>query len=288
MDIEDLETFVEVAISGGVSPAARRLGVAKSIVSRRLAKLEADLGIQLLARTTRGASLTEAGATFRDYAARICTEMDAARETILPSGQLRGRLRIATPLSLGPTLFVPVIAELAKKNPLLQVQTSYSERHVDIVGEGFDCAIRIGNLQDSSLSARRIGSLRGKLVASPDYIKQFGSPATPDELLSHEALMQGNESWQFLDGEQVIPTHPQGRFKAANGAALAVAAVAGLGIAYLPDVLADQHISSGALVEVMTRYSPMTVGMYVVRPSGAQPPRKVRVLTEMLIERFGA
>src|SRR5216684_8914882 len=133
MDLEDLQTFVEVADAGGVSPAARRLGVAKSIVSRRLLRLEEELGVQLLARTTRGAALTEAGATFREHAARVCAEIDLARETILPAGDLRGRLRIAAPLSFGPTHSAPVFAELARRHPLLHVHASYSDRFVDLV-----------------------------------------------------------------------------------------------------------------------------------------------------------
>src|SRR5689334_9055073 len=128
MDIEDLQTFVEVANSGGVSPAARRLGVAKSIVGRRLLRLEEELGVQLLARTTRGAALTEAGSTFREHAARVCAEIDVARETILPAGDLRGLLRIAAPLSFGPTHLAPVLAELARRHPRLHVHTCYSDR----------------------------------------------------------------------------------------------------------------------------------------------------------------
>ena len=138
MDLEDVRTFVDVADAGGVSSAARRLGVSKSIVSRRLFRLEADLGIQLLARTTRGAVLTEAGVTFREHAMRVCAEIDVARETILPAGELRGRLRIAAPLTFGPTHLAHVLAQLARRHPLLHVHTSYSDRFVDIAGEGFD------------------------------------------------------------------------------------------------------------------------------------------------------
>src|ERR1700730_4160832 len=180
MDIEDLRTFVEVADAGGVSPAARRLGVSKSIVSRRLFRLEAELGVQLLARTTRGAALTEAGVTFREHAARVCAEIDVARETILPAGDLRGRLRVAAPLSFGPTHLAPVLAELARRHPLLHVHACYGDRFVDRVGEGFDCAVRVGYLQDSNLIARRVGPIYGKLVASPDYISEHGVPQTPD------------------------------------------------------------------------------------------------------------
>ena len=287
LDIEDLQTFVEVADAGGVSPAARRLGVSKSIVSRRLFRLEADLGVQLLARTTRGASLTEAGVTFREHAARVCAEIDVARETILPAGDLRGRLRIAAPLSFGPTHLAPVLAELARRHPLLHVHAYYSDHFVDIVAEGFDCAVRVGNLGDSNLIARRIGPIHGKLVASPDYIKEHGAPQTPDDIQMHQALLQGTETWRFIDGDKTIAVHPQGRFKADNGVALAAAAVAGLGLAALPDFLTENYLASGALVSVMPGYPSPEGGIFVVRPPGAHPARKVRVLTELLIEHFG-
>src|SRR6202047_3871846 len=251
MDLEDLRTFVDVADAGGVSSAARRLGVSKSIVSRRLFRLEAEPGVQLLARTTRGAALTEAGVTFREHAARVCAEIDIALETIMPAGELRGRLRIAPPLSLGPTHLAPVFAEMARRHPLLHVQASYSDRFVDIIVVGFDCAIRVCYVNDSNLIARRVGPVTGKLVASPDYIREHGSPETPDDLLTPQALMQGTETWQFVDGDKTISIHPQGRFKADNGTALAAAAVAGLGIASLPDFLTDNYISAGTLVAVM-------------------------------------
>jgi len=287
LDLEDLQTFVEIADAGGVSPAARRLGLSKSIVSRRLFRLESELGTQLLARTTRGASLTEAGVTFREHAARVCAELDIARETILPAGDLRERLRIAAPLSFGPTHLAPVLAELAKRHPLLQVHTSYSDRFVDIVSEGFDAAVRVGYLADSILIARRVGPIYGKLVASPNYIRANGAPETPDELLTHEALMQGTETWRFIDGDKTIGVNSRGRFKADNGTALAAAAVAGLGVAYLPDFLTDHYVATGALVPVMTRFPVPEGGIFVVRPPGAHPARKVRVLTELLIEHFG-
>lgn len=286
MDIEDLRTFVEVADAGGVSPAARRLGVAKSIVSRRLARLEAELGVQLLARTTRGAALTDAGATFREHAARACAEMDTAREAILPDGDLRGRLRIAAPLTFGPTHFAPVFAELARRHPQLHVHAAYSDRFVDMVAEGFDCAVRVGYLQDSNLVARCVGPLYGRLVASPGYVDVHGSPDAPAELTAHEALMQGTEPWQFLDGGRVVTVHPRGRFKADNGTALLAAALSGLGIAWLPDGITQPHLDSGALVAVMPRFPPPPAGIYVIRPPGQHPSLKVRALTELLLECF--
>ncbi|KRE11914.1 LysR family transcriptional regulator [Bosea sp. Root381] len=286
MELEDLQTFVEVADAGGVSPAARRLGVSKSIVSRRLVRLEAALGVQLLARTTRGAALTEAGALFRDYAARASAEIDAARETILPAGELRGRLRIAAPLSFGPKHFAPVLAEMARRHPQLHIHTCYSDRFVDLVTEGYDCAIRVGYIQDSTLIARRVGPIYGRLVASPEYIRMHGSPETPEELGAHQALMQGTEAWQFMDGDKLVTVRPQGRFKADNALALVAAALAGLGIGFLPDGVTEEYVASGALVPVMTRHPPPPAGVYLIRPPGQHPARKIRVLTEMLIACF--
>lgn len=286
VDIEELQTFVEVAEAGGISPAARRLGVSKSIVSRRLFRLEAELGIQLLARTTRGSALTEAGITFRDYAARACAEIDVARETILPAGDLRGRLRVSAPLSFGASHFAPVIAEMARRHPYLHIHTYYSDHVVDLIAAGYDCAIRLGYLEDSSLIARRVGTIYGTVVASPDYIKAHGAPETPDELLDHQTLLQGTEAWQFMDGNKIITVRSQGRFKADNGIALVAAAVAGLGVGMLPSGLIKDYVVSGALVPVMTRYPVRPGGAYVIRPPGHHPARKVRVLTELLIEYF--
>ncbi len=284
MNIDDLQTFVEVADAGGVSPAAVHLGVSKSIVSRRLFRLEAELGAQLVARSTRGATLTEAGATFRDFAARVCTEIDTARETIVPTGELRGRLRVAAPLTFGPTHFAPMVAEMARRHPRLHLQTTYTDRFVDLIAEGYDCAIWVGHLPDSNLIARRVASMNGKLVASPDYVKAHGSPESPDELLAHAALMQGTETWRLTDGDRIISVRPQGRFKADNGSALVAAATAGLGIAYLPDWLTNARVASGALVPVMTRHPPPPAGAFVVRPPGLHPSRNIRVFTELLIE----
>lgn len=286
MDIEDLETFVAVADAGGVSAAARRLGVSKSIVSRRLHRLEAELGVQLLARTTRGAALTEAGATFRDHAAKIGAELDVAKETIVPNGELRGRVRVAVPLTFGPTHFAPVLAEMAHRHPQLQIHAAYSDRFVDLISEGFDCAIRVGYLKDANLMAKRVGPIFGKFVASPKYVERNGSPETPEDLLIHDALMQGTESWQLMDGDKNVSVNPQGRFKADNGVALVAAAIAGLGIGYLPDCVTFEHLKAGRLVEVMKNHPPPPAAVYVIRPPGQYPERKVRVLTDMLIESF--
>jgi DNA-binding transcriptional LysR family regulator len=282
-----VRTFLEVADAGGVSAAARRLGVSKSIVSRRLARLEQELRVQLLSRTTRGAALTEAGATFREHAARIAAELDSAQEAISPADDLRGLLRIAAPVSFGPMHLAPVFAELARRHPMLHVHVSYSDRFVDLVGEGFDAAVRMGFLPDSSMVARRICAIRGKFVASPSYIAARGAPQMPDDLSRHEALMHRTETWRLMDHGKAIRLQPRGRFKADNGEALLAAVLAGLGVAVLPDLMIEPHISCGALAPVLTDYPMPEAGLYVLRPPGDFSPRKVKVLIDILLEYFG-
>lgn len=285
--LEDLETFVAVADAGGMTPAARRLGLSKSIVSRRLLRLEQTLGVQLLTRTTRGAAPTEAGSTFREHAARALAELDAARDALSPDGDLRGLLRIAAPLSYGPTHLAPVLAELACRYPRLQMHVSYSDQIVDLIGDGYDAAVRIGALPDSSLVARRIAPVRAYVVASPTYIERRGAPRSLDELLEHEAVLYGALTWRLTDRGKPVTVRPRGRFRADNGMAVTAAALAGVGMALLPDFLADPHLATGALVEVLPQHVPPDVAIYVVRPPGARPPRKVAVLTELIVERLG-
>jgi DNA-binding transcriptional LysR family regulator len=200
--------------------------------------------------------------------------------------ELRGLLRIAAPLTFGPTHFAPLLSEMGRRHPDLQIHTTYADRYVDLLAEGFDCAIRIGNLPDSNLVARRVATIHGKLVASPRYIETHGSPKTPEEIVGYQALMQSTETWQFMDGDTVVSIQPQGRFKADNGTALAIAAAAGLGIAWLPDCILYDYFAANALVAIMTDYPPQSAGAYVVRPPGQFPSRNVRALTELLIELF--
>jgi DNA-binding transcriptional LysR family regulator len=287
VEIEDIQAFVEVANAGGLSPAAKRLGVSKSIVSRRIARLEKSLRTRLLSRTTRGASLTEAGASFREHAAKITAEADAARDALAPDGKVRGRLRVAMPLSFGPSQFAPVLAELAGRYPELEIHAAYSDSRVDLITEGFDAAIRLGNLADSNLVARLIAAFAGRVVASPAYLQKHGMPRTPDELAGHLAVGRNNDAWRLKSGDETFTVHPKIVFTADNGAALVPAVLAGLGVAMLPDFLIADHIGSGALVALLPEYPMPEAGIYVVRPPGGSPPCKVRVLIDIMVEKFG-
>jgi DNA-binding transcriptional LysR family regulator len=285
-DYEDLQSFVSVADAGGITPAARRLGLAKSAVSRRLLRLEGQLGVQLLARTTRGAALTDAGMTFRDHAARVVAELDLAREAVSPDGALRGTLRVAAPLSFGPVQLAPVFAMLAIEHPRLNVHATYSDGVVDIVSEGYDAAVRIGHLADSSLVARRLGHVRAHFVASPDYVARKGRPASLNELYAHEALTLRSDPWPVTLRGKSLRVNPKSRFRSDNGMALVSAALAGVGISLLPDFLVDEHIADGRLVTFLADHTPPPTPIHVVRPPGPWAPRKVDVLVEKLVDRF--
>jgi DNA-binding transcriptional LysR family regulator len=186
-------------------------------------------------------------------------------------------------VTFGPTHFAPVIAELARQNPDLQVRACYTDRVVDLIAEGFDCAIRIGHLAASNLRARKVGCTPAVFVAAPEYISHHGSPETPEEFNAHDIVMQGTESWMALDGDRLITLKPKGRFKSDNAIALVAAALAGIGIAGIPRELIIDHLKSGALIPVMTRYPPPPLGIYIVRPPGHHPARKVRTLTELVV-----
>ena len=269
--LEDVLAFVRVVETGGFSRAAERLGLSKSIISRRVARLEADLGIRLINRTTRGISPTEAGLEFKTRCTEILNQLDAAREAVAcREKDIAGTLRLAVPLSFGIARLAPAIAAFTAKHPRLAVDLSVSDRFVDLVAEGFDAAIRIGILPDTSLIGRRLGSVQALLVASPAYLEKHGTPEKPQALARHECLIYSagaRETWQFRSGRKWLSLRPQGRFRADNGEVLRQAALAGLGIAALRDFLVERsfgerHIgaASRSLSDAGSRHSSLAPG----------------------------
>jgi DNA-binding transcriptional LysR family regulator len=290
-ELEDLKSFVEVVESGGFSRAAVRLGVSKSIVSRRIARLEAELGTRLLNRTTRGLSATEAGLEFKARSERILAELDEAREAVARQGSgAVGRLRVSVPLSFGIRHVAPVLADLARHHPGLELDVSYTDRRVDLVAEGFDAALRIGTLPDSTLVARRLAPVRAALAASPDYLARHGTPRVPADLARHECLIYTGSSvaeLQFRSGKRTVSIRPHGRLRSDSGEAILQWAIAGLGVADLPTFLLADAFESGALKPLLLDYEQPEAGIYALRPPGAHVPGKVRVLVDALVERFG-
>ncbi|HEU0223768.1 MAG TPA: LysR family transcriptional regulator [Paracoccaceae bacterium] len=291
MELEDLRSFVEVVESGGFNRAARRLGVSKSIVSRRITRLEAALGTRLVSRTTRGISPTEAGLEFKARSERILADLEEAHEAVAQrAAGVVGCLRLSAPLSFGLRHVAPVLAEMARRHPRLELDVSYSDRHVDLIGERFDAAIRIGMLRDSSLVARRIAPVRSVLVASPDYLARHGRPSVPADLAQHECLIYTGRSeadWQFRAGNRTISIRPEGRLRSDSGDALLQWAIGGLGIAEIPSFLLADAIESGRLAPVLLDHPMPEGGIHVVRPPGPRVPGKVRLLIDTLVEHFG-
>ena len=290
-ELEELRTFVEVIESGGLNRAAARLGVSKSIISRRITRLETDLGTRLLSRSTRGIIPTEAGIEFKARCDRILAELDEARDAVAQQGRsVRGRLRLSAPLAFGVRHLVPVLADLASAHPDLEIDVSYTDRVVDLIGERFDAAVRIGSLRDSSLVVRRIAPVHAVLVASPGYLARHGRPRTPQDLVGHECLIYTGSlvpEWQFLSGKRRIAIRPEGRLRSDSGEAILQWAIAGNGIADSPSFLVSDAIEGGALEPLLLSYPRPEYGIHVVRPPGSHVPGKVRVLIDTLVERFG-
>lgn len=290
-ELDDIRAIVEVINSGGYARAARRLDIAKSIISRRIARLEADLGTRLLNRTTRGVTPTEAGLEFKMRGEFILSELAEARDSVTSQqGQIVGRLRLSLPLSFGLRYIAPVLAEWSTTNPRLEIDAAYNDRLVDLLGERWDAAIRIGILKDSALVSRKITSVRFVAVASPRYITRYKEPLTPKDLLNHNCLIYSGpherSPWNFYAGRRRIPVIPAGRFRADSGEALLQAAEAGLGVTVLPTFLVAGSIKAGRLLPVLKGYSLPDKGLFVVRPPGVYVPAKVRGLIDIMVERF--
>ncbi len=290
--LEEMQNFVRVVEAGSISKAAGQLGVAKSGVSRRLAELESRLGVRLLNRTTRRSSLTEAGRSFYEGAVKLLGDFAELNTTAADTdASLDGTLRLAVPLSFGLCHLSPAIDEFIKAHPDLTVIIDFSDRHIDLVEQGVDLAIRISELRDSGLQARRICPVRIVLCASPEYLEQRGAPEIPDDLRVHRILQYdvGGGSMIRLEDEQgrehAVPTRPH--IVANNGDFLRDMAMAGHGITLTPSFIAWQALASGDLVPVLPGYRPRQLSAYVVYPQTRYLSRRARMFIDFLVERFG-
>ncbi|WP_449255504.1 LysR family transcriptional regulator [Bosea sp. (in: a-proteobacteria)] len=291
-ELDDIRSFVAVAETGGFGRAAQVLGLSKSIVSRRVSKLEEELGARLLSRTTRGVSPTEAGIVFKARSERILEALEEAREEVAQqAGGVTGRLRLAMPLTFGNRHVAPLLRELALEHPRLELDVHASDRFVDLIGERFDAAIRIGTLKDSSLIARRIAPVYASVLGSPAYLARKGRPRTPQDLAQHDCLLytgSAEQEWTFRAGRRWVSVRPTARLRSDSGETLLEWAVAGLGLAVLPNFLASDAIRAGQVEHVLLDHPMPARGLFVVRPPGAFVPGKVRVLIDLLVARFGA
>jgi len=292
VDLLDVLAFVRVVETGAFARAAERMGIAKSILSRRVARLEEQLGARLLTRSAQGAVPTNIGQAYFERAANIIAELEAAQEIVAEAvTQVAGPVRLSAPLSFGTQYLAPVLSEFARLNPKVELDIAFEDRKVDLISGGYDLAIRIGQLANSSLMARRIAPVRAAVLASPDYLERRGRPLHPADLGEHDLLFYANsgtaQQWRFRVDEAWETVRGNSRLRADNGEMLREAACAGLGIVILPTFIAAPAIETRRL-EVLLRDFPLEEnGLYVVMPPGRASTARVRALVDHLVTAFG-
>lgn len=285
--------FVMVVETQGFSAASKALGISKSAISKRVSLLEEELGVKLLQRTTRKLSLTEAGEHYYHHA-RIALRaaQDADDAVAQLQGEPQGKLRISSPMSFGRLHLAPLIPELLKRYPKLQIDLVMEDRVVDLVAQGFDIAIRGGDLPDSSLIARKLAPLRSVLCCSPDYISRFGKPAALSDLEDHNCLAfshsQDVKEWCFIDDDEMQSINVSGNYRVNNSEALREALLQGVGIGRLPTFVAGPDLKDGRLVALFEDYPMPEQAIYAVFPDRQYMPAKVRVFIDFVIEYLGA
>lgn len=289
---EDLRTFVAVVQDRSFSGAARRLGVVKSAVSRRVQELERRLGVLLINRSTRNLSLTDTGRLFYEKATALLEGLEEA-EGLASHGAVEpsGNLRVLAPASFGPHL-LPLISNFLEQHRRLSIELSMSDAMVDLMAEGFDMAVRIGTLHDSNLHARTLAPVRRVACASPAYIARHGAPFQPSELIHHRGICYSNVDehrfWRFIDprtgAEHSVTSHS--KLKVNSGDALCQAVLAGAGITALPTFIIYKHVLAGDLVPVMLPFEKVPTKLQVVFPSRKLVPAKVKAFADCLALRF--
>lgn len=289
----DIEAFVAVVESGTFSAAGERLCIAKSVVSRRISQLEKRLGSQLLHRTTRRLSLTETGKDFYQRGVQVLADLDDAEQSISnQSKDLRGPIRLAAPLSFSMKHLSGPIASFLKEYRGIELVLDLNDRTVNLIEEGVDMAIRIAELEDSTMVARRLGTIRYMTCASEAYLKEHGRPEHPDDLQQHIGLQYSNMSykqqWQYRsDTGKAVYAQPHIRIRANNGDALAAYAVAGLGVVAGPTFVLSPYLKAGTLVPLLCEYQRPSVGIYALYPEGRLMPKRVRVFSDFLAQQLG-
>lgn len=288
-----IESFVKVAELKSFSEAAVRLNTSKSVVSRHITALEAQLGLRLFHRTTRSLALTEAGRGYFDRVSQILIDLEEADQSVSHLQVVpRGRLKVSAPMSFGFLHLAAVLPDFLAAYPELDVDVMMSDRFVDLVEDGFDVAVRIGALSDSSLIARKLAPIRRVICASPHYLEAHGIPKIPQDLRDHHCLCNSNQpsgrEWRFNMPEgKPLMVSVNGRMTMNNGDALRVAALNHLGLIDLPTFIVGRDLQAGTLVSVLEAYVPQSLALHAVYSHARHLSPKVRVFIDFLASRFG-
>jgi DNA-binding transcriptional LysR family regulator len=291
--IEDFQAFVAIVDKGSLTAAAKQLGRSLQSISRSLATLEGDLGVELIARTTRRSAATEAGLAFYRRVGAALSEIEAAKlETSNRRSEPVGLLRITSSTVFAPLYVVPAVCAFLESHPKVDIELDMSDGYVDLISQGFDLAIRIGELPDSSLKARRLADLRRVVFAAPDYFAKHGRPKVPGDLAGHQCLVRtsarDSDAWPFLVGGRLKAVKVAGRFRSSGALAVNEAAVQGLGIANAPLWQVRALVDRGVVELVLTRFEPPRVPVHAVWPATRLLPAKTQLFLNYLAARLKA
>jgi len=293
-DLEGLAIFAKVVELRSFAGAAEELGLSKATVSKAVTRLETRLGARLFNRTSRRLALTDAGQSLAEPASSVLAQAEAAESAALAqSSTPRGLVRLAAPMSFGLSDVAPVLPGFMAAYPEISVDLHLSDATVDLIGMGFDAALRIADLPDSSLVARRLRAVKRFLVAAPAYLDRRGRPTHPGQLAEHcclgYAYLPTPDTWRFVRGAgEEVSVRPAGALRANNADALMPALLAGLGLAVLPDFIAGAAIADGRLEVVMSDWSPPPIALHLVTPPGGPRPARVEALTSYLASALGS
>ncbi|WP_394653285.1 LysR family transcriptional regulator [uncultured Sphingomonas sp.] len=289
-DFEAWAIFACVVEHRSFSAAADAIGVSKATVSKAIARLEQSLGTTLFHRTSRRLALTDSGQALSERAARILAEAQGAEEAARDAASApKGRVRIAAPITFGIRFVADAVADLIASHPGIEIDLRLSDARVDIVAENFDIALRIADLPDSSLRARRLAPVRVRVVAAPGYLTERGTPQHPADLATHACFAYANAigTWHFRGpGGEEAAVRPAGPLVTDNGDAMLPALCAGIGIARLPDFIVDPEIAAGRLVEILPEWSSAGIALHLLTPPSPLRPARVEVVIDFLAERF--
>lgn len=290
--IDDLEAFLAVVEQGGLTAAARHLRRTLQSVSRSLAALEQGVGVELVRRTTRRSSPTEAGLAFYRRVKPAVAEIREARLEAADRGaEPSGLLRVGAPVLFAPAYVVPVVAEFMKRHPRVEVELVLSDRFADLAGDGIDLAVRIGDLPDSELKARRLGALRRVVFGAPDYFAKHGRPEHPDDLRRHQCIVRTIDRepgrWQFQVEGRPRTVQVAGAFRADTMPAIYAAVTHGLGLGFSPLWQIRDLVDQGRVELVLTEFEPPPVAIHAVWPATRLPLAKTRNFAEFLAARLG-
>ena len=291
--LKQIESFVAAAARGSLTAAAQAEGVAPAVIGRRIDALEERLGVKLLTRTTRRITLTHEGSAYLEDCQRVLADLASAEASVSAGGvKARGHLRVTAPAGFGRRHVAPLVPRFVALHPEVSLSLDLGDRVVDIVNEGFDCAIRIGELPDSSLVSVRLADNRRQCVAAPAYLERAGTPAVPADLMRHECLALSSEAgqtrgWAFRIDDGITHLRPGGRLACSDGQVLHEWCLAGLGIAWRSTWEVERDIAAGRLVAVLEEHAAPPSGIYAVFPQRRHLPLRVRLWVDFVKRTYG-